>query len=461
MKRDFTSGNLSDINLLFDGMSTDENYQIVGKAKHIASKYSHALSVVGGNSILHFIEHKNEERAQMKRHFRQSINNIFGEETDLDSSHGLDMMGFGLTYNALVDLQNAMKSLSKVNDVGSVALNSGNRLLDYFNPITIMSITSVTVAALTAKLEMLEIGADYNAHDFCLIPNSVKAERIKEVEQAHPEYQALFAAALSDPDLTDQERIDIKFMAYSAPEPYRSLYLEHLPDYKLNVDGVTGNYYSPGKKQIHFYASDQTFENNPRGAYITAFHESGHLIDDYESGDVLWIINSKTENYTYNGKTLNECVTEDTRNYVRNILDTDPAFSALSDPQKQQLMKNLNLTDDAAFAYQGTAASPTLQPYQTQLQSIMQNDLHGQENTAPSDVYGGVTNNAVVGSYGHWTNNYWYKGGKTTNAQESELWAEFFASQMARDEEALANIKAHFPQAYEAMESMANDMLNP
>ena len=71
MKRDFTSGNLSDINLLFDGMSTDENYQIVAKAKHIASKYSHALSVVGGSSILHFIEHKNEERAQMKRHFRQ------------------------------------------------------------------------------------------------------------------------------------------------------------------------------------------------------------------------------------------------------------------------------------------------------------------------------------------------------------------------------------------------------
>jgi hypothetical protein len=44
--------------------------------------------------------------------------------------------------------------------------------------------------------------------------------------------------------------------------------------------------------------------------------------------------------------------------------------------------------------------------------------------------------------------------------QAAELWAEFFAAQMTCNEAALANIKEHFPTAYEAMEQMAQDMAN-
>ena len=86
-------------------------------------------------------------------------------------------------------------------------------------------------------------------------------------------------------------------------------------------------------------------------------------------------------------------------------------------------------------------------------------DLAGQENEAASDVYGGVTNNALLGTYGHRDKNYWYILGISTNSQTSELWAEFFAAQMTQDEVALESIKKHFPNAYDAMEAMARDMV--
>ena len=274
MKRDFTDTNLNEVNLLLDGLKAEDNDAIVSKACGIVSCYPAALSRIGGNTVLRLIIQDNNNMSHKKRLSRTQLKKVFSDERGVDNQHALGMLGFGITYDALIDLQNAMVSLTSANNYCTVAINRGDPLQHFFNPATIKRLTSAACEKLLDKIEILKIGADYTAHDFNLIPNSVKKQRIDEVELENPEYKKLFAAVLADPDLTDQERIDMKFMAYSAPEPYRSLYLEHLSDFKLNVDNVKGNYYSPGKKQIHFYASDQTFENNPRGAYITAFLDS-------------------------------------------------------------------------------------------------------------------------------------------------------------------------------------------
>jgi hypothetical protein len=250
-----------------------------------------------------------------------------------------------------------------------------------------------------------------------------------------------------------------------------------LDKYDVKVEEkIDGSYYSPSKGEIHLKDQDETFADNPRGPYNTVFHESGHAIDDYEDPDSLGIIKEETAGYKYNGRTLNSLIKEDTRNYVNNIIESDKILSQLTDAQKKELLTNLNLTDDSKYRYEGTdASSKAMQRYQDRLRNLMKNDLYGPVNECASDVYGGVTNNAIIGSYGHRKDpedssyDYWYKpnplGGisqigkqYSTGNQESEMWAEFYAAKMTRDEEALESIRKHFPQAYEAMEQMAADM---
>ena len=136
-------------------------------------------------------------------------------------------------------------------------------------------------------------------------------------------------------------------------------------------------------------------------------------------------------------------------------------MSELSAEQREQLLRSLNLTDDAGFGYRGddSALDKKLKGYRDRIVRYMHTDLEGEVNEAASDVYGGVTNNALVGSYGHWRDDYWYDSqGRRTNYQSLELWAEFYAAQMTHDEESLMSIRRHFPNAYQAMEEMAKEM---
>ena len=177
------------------------------------------------------------------------------------------------------------------------------------------------------------------------------------------------------------------------------------------------------------------------------------------------MIGMKSREYVYEGKSLNDWIADDVENYMSEYIgDTYPN---LTDSQKQALMRSLNLTDDATYAYGGDDdLSKVLKQYRKEIVSHMRKELAGEENEAASDVYGGITNNAIIGDYGHRKElnengsdyNYWYSGGKPTNKQTSELWAEFFAAKMTHDEDALVSIKEHFPNAYDAMEKMAQEM---
>ena len=158
---------------------------------------------------------------------------------------------------------------------------------------------------------------------------------------------------------------------------------------------------------------------------------------------------------------------DDTRDYVSDIIDQNcPNISA---EQKEQLLKSLNLSGDASYEYGGSedGLDQATKDYRQKIVDIMERDLSGKGDASPSDVYGGVTNNAIMGNSGHFkkTNQkgsdytYWYsKSGNPTKKQCSELWAEFFAAQMIHDEATLTSIKEHFPSAYEAMEEMARQM---
>jgi len=325
--------------------------------------------------------------------------------------------------------------------------------------------------------------------DSALNDRDAVKQAVAEFEKEHPKYAGMMNEVLSDPDLTDQRRLDIKYIVYTAPEPYQTLYLEHVAKYMVNVSkksSTGGSYFNPATEVITLINSEKTFENNPRGPYNTFFHESGHAIDDYET-----VYGTRTNKYSYGGKSLHSIIVADTRNYVNNLIDNNERFAyvkALSPEERHLLLKSLNLTDDAGYynhrqKYDTSSKVPILgvfidlfnppqeiedpwkldQPYQDMQNDIKkymeEQDLNGEQNEAASDIISGITNNALIGEYNHSSDpDYWYENEKATGNQERELWAEFFAAQMTHDEAALESIRAHFPQAYEAMEAMAREM---
>lgn len=70
---------------------------------------------------------------------------------------------------------------------------------------------------------------------------------------------------------------------------------------------------------------------------------------------------------------------------------------------------------------------------------------------AVSDVYGGVSHNALRTNYGH-ENDYW----NNKNNAGMELWAEFYSYNMARDTENLAYLKEYFPESAKVLEGYAH-----
>ena len=113
--------------------------------------------------------------------------------------------------------------------------------------------------------------------------NSEMDELISKFEKEHPEYAKKLNDLLASGKhnkLTEDDIRKIKYLAYTAEEPYRSIYLRLLGKYRIGEGNLKkGAYYQPGEHTINFTYRN-CFENDPRGEYTTFFHESGHAVDD-------------------------------------------------------------------------------------------------------------------------------------------------------------------------------------
>lgn len=466
MKRDFTIECYEEFCALIQQIKDDDWCGITDWFGDIYLDVKHWLYDQGVGSYTDNMEQYYRELLDRKNTSVTKVKQVFEDISTLDSSYSADSPGrFGICKSQVEAYRDYLESLTQITTASCNAVAEGKKLTDVFNRQNIRDIMKTVSDQLNVKLTNIL----FNASTFKNISEEYKQEYIDNYELNYPDQAKKINGVLCDPDLTEQEKKDIKFLIYTAPEPYRTIYLEHLDKYDVVVfqkgskdsDGCEGSCYSSSSGKIYLKDSDDTFGRNPRGPYNTFFHESAHAMDDYEKkSDFL------SRNYTYNGKSLQDCIEDDARNYVSDIIDRE--YPNMPPKQKQQLLKSLNLTEDADFDYGGDTAGldPAVKEYRNNIVSIMENDLYGETNEAASDVYGGVTNNAVNGSYGHRkdandkTYTYWYNGDKPTKKQASELWAEFYAAQMTHDTESLASIKAHFPEAYKAMEAMAKDMAN-
>ena len=459
MKRDFTTKNYQHFLSLIQQISDE---QWCGLTDWFGDGYyyvKHWLGDLGLYNKTKNLEKYHKELLDKKNTSKTEIKAIFEKVSGVDTSFSTNGTArLGECVELAETYREYVQALVEISTTSCQVVADGGKLSDFFTAKKV----AVTMGQLAVHLEAIMLPISYTADNFSKIKNEYKDEYVAVYERHHRKDAATIDKVLSDDDLTADEIRDIKFLIYNAPEPYRSIYIEHINEYKQVIvytvgseeaKGKTGSFYN-GK--IYLVDKDDTFFSNPLGPYNTFFHESGHAIDDFEQNESRY----KSPQYMYKGKSLNDWVTEDVTNYVSNFIDE--SFPKLTADQKEQIMRSMNLTSDATFKYEGDTSDldPALIGYRNNIVYRLNNlDLAGQENEAASDVFGGVTNNAIIGGWGHYDETYWYKNGKTTNNQPVELWAEFYAAQMTHDEVSLKSIEDHFPNAYKAMEAMARDMV--
>lgn len=270
-----------------------------------------------------------------------------------------------------------------------------------------------------------------------------KDEVIRQYELEHSETAEKIDKLLEHLDETDIR--EIKYLAYTAPEPFRTIYLNTLDRYSTgDLSGhIDGMYLLD-----HINVNMAEEAGNPRGPYTTFFHESGHAIDNKFR---FFRINESWSHRNEAGQSLMDVIREDVRADVTATVEmytTDPdmqkhlveyimghdkgAFSSLT-PDEQDLMTN------------------SIRPYYSRI-------LAGEVNEAASDVYGGITNNIIIGSYGHTQGPYWYILGQPTYFQPMELWAEYFSYGMTNNQAAMQSLRERFPEAIQFLDEIAASM---
>ena len=259
----------------------------------------------------------------------------------------------------------------------------------------------------------------------------------------------------------DQAR-EIRYIAYSAQEPYRSIYLAELGTYVIGLTGYTWDegaqkwntmgYFSTADNSINLTMAAEAA--NPRGPYTTFFHESGHAIDyNYQDDGRYYSITYRNEA----GQSLQEVIYSDVR---ENIRETIATVTSDEEEQRHLMAYIMGADPDNTGSLSGRelACLTAIQKYYSQ-------SLHGAAYEAASDVYGGVTNNIIHGNYGHWVQyengaTYWYSANGLANGMQSkELWAEYYSYMETGNVQAMENLRTYFPGAAGFLDEMAQTMV--
>ncbi len=292
------------------------------------------------------------------------------------------------------------------------------------------------------ELRVKKLLEHYKSMD--IVSSDDKDEFIKIYEIYNPEKKKKLDNLLSK--LTEEQVREVKYILYTADEPYRSIYLNELESYTIgNVSGSDTGFFRPFDNTINV---DMIAEpTNPRGPYTTFFHESGHALDYnfYNDGNFYSLTYRNAE-----GKSLQDVIFEDVRNDIRQTI-----AKYTSDEKIQENLLNYLISGKNN---RGALTKKEEKIFENVLKAYKK-DIAGMEKEAYSDIYGGVTDNAIVGNYIHTKENYWYdENGNATGAQAKELWAEYYSYCMTGNEEALENLREHFPNAAEFLDEMAESM---
>ena len=288
--------------------------------------------------------------------------------------------------------------------------------------------------------------------------------------------------------LPTQDRTAIMLLVAAAPAAYRDLFLAHVKWIDISYIDQPGQF-NQTTGQIRFEVLLDRFDR--RGTYFVFFHEVGHMIDwalmDGNQNTLFFTISGSFRDPLYN--TLREDV-ENMLWSVANDIPVNwepPGVRVLNLPFAMSI--NIGSVLDVATIYhhnrirraainnilagnrfdaiRGVDPTPE-QEFQASLQTRMINILSGNTHPAhtaanmviPSNIFGGITDNAVFGAHTHWIQNYWFdRHGNTTFYQNLEFFAHYFASVMVGNEQAQQNARDFFPSTMAVYDVMMDEIL--
>lgn len=165
-----------------------------------------------------------------------------------------------------------------------------------------------------------------------------KLVEIIEYEEKHPEKVKDTDEFLSP--LEEQDVVEIKYLMYTAEEPYRSLAMEYLNQFEIASTNESGVFRS-SKDAVWF--DIESDRNDSRGSYYTFFHEIGHAIDYYNGieqgkGEIF------SNEYKIEELTLNDHIYEDAEtNFKQELKDElkSETYDHLSNKQKDEMAQNV------------------------------------------------------------------------------------------------------------------------
>jgi hypothetical protein len=205
-------------------------------------------------------------------------------------------------------------------------------------------------------------------------------------------------------------------------------------------------YYTSSESGVYINMKED--RNNPRDPYSTFFHETGHMFDntivelvkgtDVTESTSVYL----SDSYNAHGKAFYDCLVNDVNNYIKNF-------------------------DLAAYnSAHGTSFKTVNEAINDELSGAARNEF--------SDLFGGVTDNKYVGSYGHWdsdesflfffkyTDSYWDFDDKTQlpsmERLNKEAFAHFTEMSIMQNPNDLRDIGRFFPTAYNEYSAMIADI---
>lgn len=221
----------------------------------------------------------------------------------------------------------------------------------------------------------------------------------------------------------------------------KELYLAYEGRFKTAKLTTGASYYSPSERGV--YVNSRTFTGTRGKEKLDAwFHELGHNIDYMTAKGAF---SSKSAAYRWQNRTFPRTIKKEVEAYVKGVskdcsklvqrfleqggdVDQLSFLGLISQSDAEGYWDDmLSAADIAAKCSKKRLEKEAAQ---TLISLDMKNrDANGEMIHSVSDLFGGATDNAVVGTFGHWPDkdtgkSYWDKNG---NMLAQEAWAEMFA----------------------------------
>lgn len=338
----------------------------------------------------------------------------------------------------------------------------------------------------SAAKEMTSSGITYDradGKDILETSSKDKDQFITQFEQEHPEFVQQLNAFLSsgtDNKLKKDDIRNIKYLVYTANEPFRTIFLQSLGRYWIGDGDMNGGaYYASDDRTVNYtydtgwdrflrpfqgWNIKDSFRDDPRGGYTTFFHECGHAIDD--TGDLTNAAGFDTETFSVYNEAMGREVT------LRDAIEYDVFYNRDNPHSMTSIAEDMVSTgipelgskgniDNVIQAFQ-TGSSDGLSNddkmlYQAVLNQHRRNVQGGAKVESVTDVYGGMSKNVLNedGWYHHDTEYWLDENSNVSSAVSLELWAEYYSYNMSGSSKNLENLLEYFPEASKVMEQYA------